>query len=255
MEPLLSDIIEDVELLIHRAAHVKRKTIQVSPEVAALLEQGPRVTIQEQAEAPHTPEVSVAAVQSLEELERIVAGCRKCGLCNTRKQTVFSDGTAQASVVFVGEAPGADEDRQGKPFVGRAGQLLTDIIEKGMGMYMPISRDDVYICNVIKCRPPENRDPLPEEKAMCMPYLVRQLELVKPKAIVALGRHAAQSLLQTDKSVSQLRGRWHAYQGIPLRVTFHPAYLLRNEADKKKCWEDIKHVTRLLRGEETASPA
>ncbi|MCC6156147.1 MAG: uracil-DNA glycosylase [Candidatus Hydrogenedentes bacterium] len=188
----------------------------------------------------------LSEIASLDELRSVVAGCRKCGLCETRTQTVFSDGLPTAELVFVGEAPGADEDRQGVPFVGRAGQLLTDIIVKGMKM----QREDVYICNVLKCRPPNNRDPLPSEKEQCEPYLVRQLELLKPKVICALGKHAANTLLRKDEATGRLRGKWHQYHGIPLRVTYHPAYLLRNPADKKLVWEDIQHVMRALSGEE-----
>jgi len=190
-------------------------------------------------------------------LAKVVAECTKCELCETRKQTVFADGSPLAEVVFVGEAPGADEDAQGVPFVGRAGQLLTRIIERVMNM----KREEVYICNVIKCRPPRNRDPLASEKAQCLPYLSQQLELVRPKVIVALGRHAANTLLQTDEATGRLRNRWHFYEGIPVRVTYHPAYILRCEEDKQrertekaKVKADIEEVLRVLSGEITPTP-
>jgi DNA polymerase len=254
-----SEIISLTRELVQRAAHRTRGTVALSPEMAEFFTatsgpSGAYETLREVdldrnvAERVEESEdrVDVSTVETLAELKRIVAGCRKCGLCETRTQTVFSDGSATAQLAFVGEAPGEDEDRKGVPFVGRAGQLLTDIIVKGMKM----RREDVYICNVIKCRPPKNRDPLPSEKEQCEPYLVRQLELLKPKVICALGKHAASTLLRKDEAIGRLRGKWHQYHGIPLRVTYHPAYLLRNPADKKLVWEDIQHVMRVLTGEE-----
>lgn len=252
--------------LVRRAAHPRKGTIAVSPEVRALLEAvgqpvpaGDDFWAAEEQPVPaqppaglvpgSTPVIDPSTITTLEELAAVVSQCTKCGLCASRRQSVFSDGTPNAELVFVGEAPGAEEDRRGIPFVGAAGQLLTDIIVKGMRL----RREDVYICNVIKCRPPDNRDPLPDEKEKCEPYLIRQLELLQPKAICALGRHAAQTLLKTDDSTGKLRGKWHLYHGIPLRVTYHPAYLLRNPADKRKTWEDIQEVMKLLRGE-TAFP-
>ncbi len=183
--------------------------------------------------------------KALDLINEEVKECRKCPLHSTRTQTVFGTGNPLAQLVFVGEAPGAEEDRQGLPFVGRAGQLLTDIIVKGMKM----KREDVYICNVLKCRPPNNREPNPIEVYHCEPYLIRQIELIKPKVICALGRVSAQTLLKTKDSIEKLRGIWHNYHGIPLRVTYHPAYLLRNPQDKKKAWLDIQEVMKLLRGE------
>lgn len=164
--------------------------------------------------------------------------CTRCRLAGTRTQIVFGSGNPDARIVFVGEGPGRDEDRQGKPFVGRAGELLTDIIQKGM----KIDRSEVYICNVVKCRPPDNRNPEPEEVAACSPFLIRQIEAVRPDVIVALGKFAAQTLLETTTPITRLRGRWHEYQGIPLMPTFHPAHLLRNPAYKRQVWEDIKQV-------------
>ncbi|MBI3756631.1 MAG: uracil-DNA glycosylase [Deltaproteobacteria bacterium] len=182
----------------------------------------------------------VQTVQTLAELRAEIGDCRRCKLCHGRTQIVFGVGDPHAELVFVGEGPGRDEDLKGEPFVGRAGQLLTEIITKGMKM----RRDEVYICNVVKCRPPENRNPEPDEIAACEPFLMRQLELIKPRLIVALGTFAAQTLLKTKTPISRLRGNWHTYQGIKLMPTLHPAYLLRNPADKKLVWQDIQAVLR-----------
>jgi len=178
-------------------------------------------------------------------LAETVRQCQQCDLCEGRIQTVFGQGSPTADLVFVGEAPGEEEDRQGLPFVGPSGQLFTDIITKGMKM----KREDVYICNVIKCRPPNNRDPLPEEKDACEPYFLQQLDYVQPKVICALGGHAAKTLLKTDASTGSLRGKWHFYHGIPLRVTYHPAYLIRSPSEKAKTWVDIQEVMKVLNGE------
>ncbi len=183
-----------------------------------------------------------AACTSLGELRALVAGCVACGLCRTRTQTVFSDGREHARVMFIGEAPGESEDRQGVPFVGAAGQLLTDIIQKGMGL----ARHEVYIANVLKCRPPGNRDPLPEETALCTPYLDRQIELVNPELIFALGLHAAHHLLRTPLSMGRLRGKVHAWKGRKVVATYHPAYLLRTPSAKKDCWQDVQLGMREL---------
>ena len=180
--------------------------------------------------------------ERMSEIEEEVRPCEKCPLCKERTQTVFGAGSVRADVVFVGEAPGAEEDRQGIPFVGKAGGLLTQIIESGMG----IPRSKVYICNVLKCRPPGNRDPLPEEISGCEPYLVRQLSLIRPKVMVALGRIAVQTLLRDKTPISRQRGIWRDYHGVPLMPTFHPAYLLRNPNEKAHVWDDIKEVMRHL---------
>lgn len=252
---LIAEIVDETRQLLERAAQGPRRTITLSPEVAAMLEavqtapapQPEPEPLPAPAAEEAAPEMAAANAAALGDLAREVAACTKCGLCQTRTQTVFGVGNPIADLVFVGEAPGADEDRQGKPFVGRAGQLLTDIIVKGMRM----RREDVYICNVLKCRPPENRDPSPEEVYYCEPYLIRQLEIIRPKVICALGKYAAQTLLKSTASVSRMRGQWWKYHGIPLRVTFHPAYLLRNEKDKVLCWEDIQEVMKLLQGKVT----
>jgi uracil-DNA glycosylase len=179
---------------------------------------------------------------SLEALREFIGDCRRCKLCEHRTNLVFGVGNPKAELMFVGEGPGADEDARGEPFVGRAGQLLTDIIERGMG----IARADVYICNVIKCRPPNNRNPEPDEVAACEPFLMRQIDLVRPRVIVGLGTFAVQSLLRIKTPISRLRGVWHAVAGIRLMPTFHPAYLLRNPADKRLVWQDIQQVLKEL---------
>ncbi len=182
------------------------------------------------------------AAGDLGQLRQVLGECRRCRLWQERTHIVFGTGNPAADVMFVGEGPGRDEDLRGEPFVGRAGQLLNDIITKGMRL----RREDVYIANVVKCRPPRNRDPEPDEVASCEPFLDRQIELVKPRVIVALGKFAAQTLTRSAVPVSRLRGHWHDYRGIRLMPTFHPAYLLRNPADKRLVWDDIKSVLREL---------
>src|ERR1043166_8511115 len=188
---------------------------------------------------------SVSQAKSLEELRDAIGDCRKCKLWSGRTHLVFGIGDPKAKLMFIGEGPGRDEDLQGEPFVGRAGQLLTDIITKGMGL----RREDVYIANVVKCRPPDNRNPEPDEVSSCEPFLKKQIDLVKPKIIVGLGKFAVQTLLQSKVPITRVRGQWHTYEGIKLMPTLHPAYLLRNPADKKLVWEDIKKVMKELSGE------
>lgn len=255
MHDLWKEILDDTATLV-RATAGEKGSLSLSPEVAARFAYFTAVKTPEHSPTPEVAEEPAAAapardaetpldysqVPDLSALDEIVRGCTRCNLCETRTQTVFGTGNPNADLVFVGEAPGFYEDKQGKPFVGKAGQLLTDIIEKGMKLH----RDDVYICNVLKCRPPENRNPNPEEVEQCEPYLLHQLALIKPKAICALGGVAAKTLLQTEDSVGKMRGLWHDYHGIPLRVTYHPAYLLRNPSDKVKTWEDIQEVMRHL---------
>ena len=176
------------------------------------------------------------------ELKQLVPGCTACALHKTRTQTVFGVGDENADWMLIGEAPGAEEDRLGEPFVGQAGKLLDNMLaaiglERGK---------NVYIANVLKCRPPGNRNPEPEEVARCSPHLLRQIELVRPKLIVAMGRFAAQTLLATDASIASLRGRVHAYAGVSLIVTYHPAYLLRNLPDKAKAWADLVFAKKTI---------
>lgn len=177
--------------------------------------------------------------ETLDDIKSDLGDCTRCHLHQTRKNIVFGDGNPQAKIVFVGEAPGADEDQQGLPFVGRAGRLLTDII-KAMGL----KREDVYICNIIKCRPPGNRNPLPEEIKVCSPFLERQIEAISPDYICTLGAFAVQTLLETNTPISRLRGKFHTYKGVKLMPTFHPAYLLRNPAKKRETWEDIQQLMK-----------
>jgi uracil-DNA glycosylase len=179
---------------------------------------------------------------TLEELRAFIGDCQRCKLAPLRTHLVFGVGNPEADLMFVGEAPGADEDARGEPFVGRAGQLLTDIIERGMGL----RRADVYICNVIKCRPPDNRNPEADEVAACEPFLMRQIDLVQPRAIVALGTFAVQALLKVKTPISRLRGNWHEVRGVKLMPTFHPAYLLRSPGEKRWVWQDIQEVMKLL---------
>lgn len=190
------------------------------------------------------PRSGVAAVspESLRDIRLDLGECERCRLSRDRTKVVFGAGNPEARVVFVGEGPGQEEDRQGEPFVGRAGALLTDIIEKGM----KIRRDEVYICNVVKCRPPGNRNPEADEVATCTPFLARQIESVQPEVIVALGKFAAQTLLETTTPITRLRGQWHEYRGVRLMPTFHPAHLLRNPAFKKEVWLDIQEVMKVL---------
>ncbi len=180
-------------------------------------------------------------LDSLAEIAEAVAGCRRCALYATAKNPVPGTGNPNADFMIVGEAPGANEDEQGVPFVGQAGQLLTKIIEA-----IHLSRDDVFIVNVLKHRPPGNRNPLAEEVTACSPYLVRQIELIKPKVILALGTFAAQTLLETKTTIGKLRGQIHRYYGVPLIVTYHPAALLRNPAWKRPTWEDVQLARRIL---------
>ncbi|NLC70800.1 MAG: uracil-DNA glycosylase [Desulfuromonadaceae bacterium] len=186
----------------------------------------------------------VESRETLDEIRADLGECRRCPLAEKRQKIVFGHGNPQARLVFVGEAPGREEDIQGLPFVGEAGQLLDRIL-----FAMGLGREDVYICNVGKCRPPGNRDPLPEEVAACEPFLKRQLAAIRPRLLVALGRCAAQTLLRDRTPISRLRGQWREYQGIPLMPTYHPAYLLRNPNGKKDVWEDMKKVMRRLREE------
>lgn len=164
-----------------------------------------------------------------------IKDCQRCQLGRTRKNLVFGEGNPQAELLFVGEAPGADEDRLGRPFVGKAGQLLTKMLES-----IDLARSDIYIANILKCRPPGNRDPLPSEVALCRPYLDEQIEIINPQVICALGRIAAQTLLDTKRSLGELRGFFHPFQGRRLLVTYHPAALLRNPHLKRPAWEDLK---------------
>ena len=186
--------------------------------------------------------VNGGSAVTLPALALAVAACERCPLSQTRTRTVFADGTGPARIMFIGEAPGADEDAQGIPFVGRAGQLLTKMIENGMGL----PRSEVYIANVLKCRPPGNRNPEPEEIAACRGYLETQIDLVRPEVLVALGNFAAKFLLGTEEGIMRLRGKWGEYRGVPVMPTFHPSFLLRQPDRKRDAWADLLSVLARL---------
>ena len=200
-------------------------------------------TLSDEPEVTAVPvTIARSEAEALAAIREDIGDCTRCKLHTLgRTQIVFGVGNPEADLMFVGEAPGADEDEQGIPFIGRAGQLLTKIIEA-----IDLRRDDVYIANIIKCRPPQNRNPDPDEVATCEPFLFRQIDVIKPKVIVALGKYAAQTLLRVDTPISRLRGRVFDYRGAQLIPTFHPAYLLRNPSSKREVWEDMKLVKRLL---------
>ena len=186
---------------------------------------------------------------TLDTIRLDIGDCRRCRLCETRMSIVFGSGDEQAKVVFVGEGPGADEDEQGVPFVGRAGQLLTQMIDNTAAKEgIPITRNDVYICNVVKCRPPENRTPLPDEMEICGQFLFRQLMAIQPKAICALGATAMRALLNTKEGITRSRGKWHKWRDIPVMITYHPSYLLRqyNQTARREAWEDLKTLLHFV---------
>jgi DNA polymerase len=222
-------------------------TAYPAPGIVALEPRAPLVAApQIVIPPPQTPtrEAPAPGTDSWEALAAEVAPCTRCELASCRTQTVFGVGDRNANWLIVGEAPGAEEDRQGEPFVGRAGQLLNAML-LGIGL----KREQVYIANVLKCRPPNNRDPKPEEVAQCLPYLERQIALLQPRIMLAVGRIAAQNLLATDTPIGKLRGRLHAFGAakVPLVVTYHPAYLLRSPTEKRKAWEDLKFARGVAR--------
>jgi len=200
-----------------------------------------RLTHQDMGAVSEAKVAPVNNLISLDNVRRELGDCTRCPLEAGRKSIVFGEGDPFARLVFVGEAPGADEDEQGRPFVGRAGQLLTKIIEA-----MKLERKDVYICNILKCRPPGNRNPRPDEIAACEPFLIKQLSAIKPQVICALGTFAAHTLLKSETPITALRGRFHQYQGIALMPTYHPAYLLRNPSAKKTVWDDVQLIMKRL---------
>jgi uracil-DNA glycosylase len=195
----------------------------------------------DRTEAVEAAGIGDARRETLEEIRAELGDCCRCELGGSRKNLVFGVGNPHARIVFVGEAPGRDEDLKGEPFVGEAGQLLTKIIQA-----MGFERSDVYICNVLKCRPPGNRDPLPSEVEVCGSFMLRQVKAINPEAVVALGKFAAQTLLQSKEIISRLRGKFHDYHGIPLMPTFHPSALLRDPAKKREVWEDMQKVMKLV---------
>ncbi len=251
-ESELQTILADLRRHLDWQAADGRTALPLNPKAAALpapssaaatggrLEQAKELG----ADAPAQSELLPAALpqrRTLEEIRAELGDCRRCKLCSGRTHIVFGVGNPNAELVFVGEGPGADEDEQGIPFVGKAGQLLTKMIEA-----MGFAREQVYICNVVKCRPPQNRNPEPDEIDACEPFLRAQLGAIQPKAIVALGKFAAQTLLRDSTPITRLRGGWREYCGIPLMPTFHPAYLLRNPAEKKNAWLDLRQVMKFF---------
>lgn len=214
--------------------------------LAAMDIQGWELREQQPGDEPVSPLPGDCGVAHLDwtDLQARVAGCQQCELHRTRTQTVFGVGNTDADLMVVGEAPGAEEDRRGEPFVGKAGMLLNEML-----FAIGLGREQVYIANILKCRPPNNRDPQTGEIACCEAYLQRQMQLIRPRVVLAVGRISAQSLLKSQDKLGRLRGRQHAYgeQRVPLVVTYHPAYLLRSPADKSKAWQDLQQVRELLR--------
>jgi len=225
------------DLLAHGRFLAELDTIGVAWPPAGLATPAPTAGPVATSETP-----AAARVGSLSAIRAELGDCQRCRLAGGRKTIVFGQGNPEAELMFIGEAPGADEDAQGLAFVGRAGQLLTDIIEKGM----KLRRADVFIANILKCRPPQNRNPEPDEVLACQPFLEAQIRAIRPRVLVGLGKFGAQWLLKTAAPITRLRGQLGEYEGIPVMPTYHPAYLLRNAAGKKDVWEDMKVVLRLL---------
>ena len=219
-----------VEVLNELGVMPKKITVPVSKEAATIAVPCPK----------GAPEKS-SGNSSLNEIAVSIAACKKCSLHKTRTNVVPGQGAVSPEIMFVGEAPGADEDLQGLAFVGRAGQLLTKMIEA-----MGYRREDVFIGNILKCRPPDNRQPMPDEMELCLPFLKSQIAIIKPKVIIALGATAVKGLLNLATGITKLRGKWHSFEGIDLMPTYHPAYLLRNPPAKKEVWEDLQEVLRHL---------
>ncbi len=221
-----------------RAAPPMRRQPSAPPPAAA-----PPIAV---AQPSRDLEEQLPETENLEDLQQVIGDCQRCPLCQGRSKIVFGEGDPKAEVMFIGEGPGADEDRTGRPFVGRAGKLLTDIIEKGMG----VPREKVYIGNIVKCRPPGNRNPETLEMQTCIPFLRQQIQLIEPKVLVLLGKIPTAALLNdfnvVKTPITRWRGEWHRYDSIPTMPTFHPSYLLRNPKAKREVWEDIKQVMERL---------
>ncbi len=245
----LQDILADVRAHLEdqRTLGVRLIAVPSMKDVAA--EASPAPAPAQASPAPSepakadSPAMTIApSCESLDEIRKEIGECTRCKLHRGRKSIVFGEGDPKAAIVFVGEGPGFEEDQQGRPFVGAAGLLLTDIIEKGM----KIRRAEVYICNIVKCRPPGNRNPEPDEVAACLGFVKQQIAVIKPKVIVTLGNVPTQNLLGTKQGITKMRGKWQEYEGIPVMPTFHPSYLLRSPGEKGKVWEDIKLVMMKL---------
>lgn len=244
VETELRDILSHMRGLLRSYQEIGLDPPPVSMEAAdALRKTGSAV----KAPSPHFAQENSKAGEldpaaSLLALRERIGDCRRCRLFSSRTHLVFGEGSPDARLVFVGEGPGNDEDRVGRPFVGESGKLLTRIIENGMGL----TRDEVYICNVVKCHPPKNRDPEADEIGACIPFLREQLRIIGPEVICTLGRVAGQALLGKGFKITENRGQWRSYEGIPLMPTFHPAYLLRNESAKREVWKDIKQIMQRI---------
>jgi len=230
-----------IERLSVRASLEKVVTAAVNEEIFHPAPASNSVVVKRNSSLFESPLNQSPPAESLESIRTDLGDCRRCKLCSGRTNIVFGSGTYQAKLVFVGEGPGADEDAQGLPFVGAAGQLLTKIIEA-----IQLTRDQVYICNIVKCRPPSNRAPEEDEITACSPFLFRQIESIRPRVICCLGAVAAQTVLGTKTAVGKLRGRFHDYRGIQVMPTWHPAYLLRNPNAKRDVWDDVKKIRVLL---------
>ena len=225
---------QDVQVPIAQSAAVSSPKKQTATTLAAppIVKEPAKITATVQAGQPAT----------LESIRNEIGDCTRCKLHKGRNSIVYGEGDPKAKIVFVGEGPGFEEDQQGRPFVGAAGQLLTDIIEKGM----KIKRAEVYICNIVKCRPPNNRNPEPDEVEACIGFVKKQIVAINPRVIVTLGNVPTQNLLGTKQGITRMRGTWQEYNGIPVMPTFHPSYLLRSPGEKKKVWEDIQLVMKKL---------
>jgi DNA polymerase len=251
-QPAMADLLYDIRGFLARERELFGETLLIDPG-----QRGDSTMARSKSERPKPPEEPVlfelpmpatlpitdeswGGAGTLDGLDKLICTCMKCALGHTRTNFVFGTGNPAATLMVIGEAPGADEDAQGEPFVGRAGQLLNKILEA-----IGFKREDVYICNILKCRPPGNRKPLAEEVESCIPYLRKQIALVKPKLILALGLTAAENLLATTESLGRLRGKVLQYEGTPLMVTYHPAALLRNPNWKRPTWEDVQAVRKL----------
>ena len=231
--PSLQNILDDLGQYLEYQKDEGVRTVEVSSEIAEQLGK----TVSSRPQGREKKQVTAERNTGMEKISVEIASCKKCSLHETRIKVVPGQGASKPEIMFIGEAPGADEDKQGLAFVGRAGQLLTKMI-KAMGF----EREEVFIGNILKCRPPNNRAPLPDEMEACMPYLKEQIKLLKPKVIIALGATAVKGLLNTTMGISKLRGNWMLFEGIDLMPTYHPAYLLRNPSAKKDVWEDLQEV-------------
>ena len=237
----MQDYIEQIQKMFQNYATNWNKQIYLDQELAESVAEPIQAKPTVQKSIPKRKRLPAQQGPELQEYLLEIQDCRKCALSETRKNFVFGYGNPQAKLMFIGEAPGKDEDEQGIPFVGRAGQLLDKML-----VAIGLNRDDVFIANMLKCRPPQNRDPLPDEILKCEPYLLRQLELIKPKVLCALGRVAGQNLLKKEDALSLLRESEHSYNDIPVIVTYHPAALLRNPRWKQNSWQDLKKIKNLL---------